>query len=66
VHRRSFVEVDGIPQPGPAPRFVGTPTRVQRPPARVGEHTEAILKDWGFSADEIADLHRSGAVASAK
>jgi alpha-methylacyl-CoA racemase len=39
---------------------------VQRPPARVGEHTEAILKDWGFSADEIADLHRSGAVASAK
>jgi alpha-methylacyl-CoA racemase len=66
VHRESFVEIDGIAQPAPAPRFLGTPTRVQRPPARVGEHTEAILKDWGFSADEIADLHRSGAVASAK
>jgi alpha-methylacyl-CoA racemase len=65
-HRNSFVEVDGIPQPGTAPRFLGTPTRVQRPPARVGEHTDAILKDWGFSADQIADLHRSGAVASAK
>jgi len=37
---------------------------VQRPPARVGEHTDAILADWGFSADEIAVLHKAGAVAS--
>ena len=64
-HRQSFVEVDGVAQPAPAPRFLGTPTHVQCPPARVGEHTEAILKDWGFSADEIATLHRAGAVASA-
>jgi alpha-methylacyl-CoA racemase len=64
-HRNSFVEVDGIAQPGPAPRFLGTPTQVQRPPARVGEHTNVILRDWGFSAAEIAALHRSGAVASA-
>jgi alpha-methylacyl-CoA racemase len=66
VHRESFVEIDGIPQPAPAPRFLGTPTRVQRPPARIGEHTDAILKDWGFSAGEIAELHQSGAVAGAK
>src|SRR5829696_5695208 len=66
VHRESFVEIAGIKQPAPAPRFLGTPTRVQRPPARIGEHTDAILKDWGFAADEIAGLHRSGAVASAK
>jgi alpha-methylacyl-CoA racemase len=64
-HRESFVEIDGIPQPAPAPRFLGTPTRVQRPPARVGEHTGAVLRDWGFSAAEIAELHRAGAVASA-
>ena len=64
-HRNSFVEIDGIPQPGPAPRFLGTPTRVQRPPARVGEHTDAVLRDWGFSAAEIAALHESSAVASA-
>ena len=65
VHRQSFVEVDGIKQPGPAPRFLGTPTRVQRPPARVGEHTEEVLRDWGFSANEIAELHASGGVKSA-
>jgi len=66
LHRESFVEIDGIPQPAPAPRFSGTPTEVQRPPARIGEHTDAILKDWGFTADEIATLHKAGAVASAK
>jgi alpha-methylacyl-CoA racemase len=64
-HRESFVEVDGIAQPAPAPRFLGTPTQIQRPPARIGEHTDAVLKDWGFSADEIAQLHQSGAVKSA-
>ena len=59
------VEIDGIAQPAPAPRFLGTPTVVQRPPARVGENTDEILRDWGFSAGEIAALHQSGAVKSA-
>jgi alpha-methylacyl-CoA racemase len=63
-HRESFIKVDGIAQPAPAPRFLGTPSRVQRPPARIGEHTDAVLKDWGFSGDEIAQLHGSGAVKS--
>ena len=65
VHRQSFVEIDGIAQPAPAPRFLGTPTRVQRPPARIGEHSDAVLEDWGFSADEVAALHQSGAVKPA-
>ena len=64
-HRNSFVEIDGIAQPAPAPRFLGTPTEVQMPPPRIGENTDAILKDWGFSAAEIAALHANGAVRSA-
>src|SRR5437016_6072966 len=64
VQRQSFVEVDGIAQPAPAPRFLGTPGQVQHPPAKIGEHTNAILKDWGFSGEEIAALHQCGAVAS--
>jgi alpha-methylacyl-CoA racemase len=63
--RGSFVEIDGIAQPAPAPRFLGTPTAVQRPPAKIGENTDDILKDWGFSAAEIASLHQSSAVKSA-
>src|SRR3954454_6922629 len=66
VERGSFIEIEGIPQPAPAPRFLGTPTHVQRPPARVGEHTDEVLRAWGFSAAEIAELHRSGAVAAAE
>jgi alpha-methylacyl-CoA racemase len=65
VHRGSFVEVAGIKQPGPAPKFLGTPTRVPRPPARVGEHTDEVLSDWGFSAVEIEALHQARAVAAA-
>jgi alpha-methylacyl-CoA racemase len=63
--RDSFVEIDGIAQPGPAPRFLGTPTRVESPPARAGEHTDGILRDWGFSAAEIAALHAADAIRSA-
>jgi alpha-methylacyl-CoA racemase len=64
-HRDSFIEIDGIAQPAPAPRFSGTPTRVTRPPAYTGENTDEVLADWGFSSGEIAALHQSGAVKSA-
>jgi alpha-methylacyl-CoA racemase len=64
-HRDSFVEIDGIAQPAPAPRFSATPTRVQSPPAYAGQDTGEVLRDWGFSAAEIAALHQSGAVKSA-
>ena len=47
-HRGTFVEVDGVVQPGPAPRFSRTPSKIQWPPARPGEHTEEALRDWGF------------------
>ena len=61
--RGTFVEVDGVPQPGPAPRFSRTPGAIGRPPAAPGQHTEEALRDWGFSADELADLRKSGAIA---
>jgi len=63
VARGSFIQVDGIQQPGPAPRFLGTPSEVQRPPAKAGEHTRDVLNDWGFSAAEIDRLYARSAVA---
>ena len=60
--RGTFVEVDGIPQPAPAPRFSRTPPAIQRPPARPGEHTDEALADWGFSAADIAQLRQAGAL----
>jgi alpha-methylacyl-CoA racemase len=59
--RRTFVEVDGVVQPAPAPRFSRTAARIQRPPPRAGENTDEVLRDWGFSAIEIEALRAAGA-----
>jgi alpha-methylacyl-CoA racemase len=61
--RRAFVEVDGIVQPAPAPRFSATPGALTRPPANPGEHTDEILAALGRDATATAALHESGAVA---
>ena len=60
--RQTFVDVDGVTQPAPAPRFSRTPGAVQAPPPKAGEHSEAVLRDWGFSTQEIADLRAAEAV----
>lgn len=60
--RNSFVDVEGVIQPAPAPKFSRTKPEIQRPPAGRGEHTEEALTDWGFKADEIAALKDAGAV----
>ncbi|RZL89436.1 MAG: CoA transferase [Variovorax sp.] len=58
--RGSFVEVGGVIQPGPAPRFSATPSALpRRAPAR-GEHGAAALQDWGFDATEISRLQQQG------
>jgi alpha-methylacyl-CoA racemase len=61
-HRATFIDVEGVVQPAPAPRFSRTAAAVERPPARAGQHTDDALGDWGFAADEIAKLREVGAV----
>ncbi len=58
--RETFVEIDGIVQPAPAPRFSRTVPQVQGPPQ--GADNETALRVWGFSADEIETLSASGAI----
>ena len=64
-HRGTFVEEGGVVQPGPAPRFSRTPSKIQRPPARPGEHTEEALRDWGFSASDLEGLRKAAAIVQA-
>jgi len=60
--RKAYVEVDGVTQPAPAPRFSATPAQVQSPPAAIGGHTAALLESVGYSAEEIAALSGAGVV----
>jgi alpha-methylacyl-CoA racemase len=63
VARGTFVEVAGVPQPRPAPRFSRTDGEVARPPPAAGEHTDEALAEWGFSGEEIRKLRDAKAVA---
>ncbi|MDB5444598.1 MAG: putative acyl-CoA transferase/carnitine dehydratase, partial [Phenylobacterium sp.] len=60
--RKTFVEVDGVTQPAPAPRFSATPGAIQGPPPKIGAHDREALGDWGFSAGEIEVLAKAGAL----
>ncbi|NLA37291.1 MAG: CoA transferase, partial [Actinobacteria bacterium] len=64
VERGTFIELNGITQPAPAPRFSETPGSVQRPPAHAGQHTDEVLGEWlGLDAGAIAALRENGTVA---
>jgi alpha-methylacyl-CoA racemase len=60
--REAFVEVAGVVQPAPAPRFSATPGAIAAPPPAIGAHNREALGDWGFSQTEIAALEASGAL----
>jgi alpha-methylacyl-CoA racemase len=58
--RGSFIEVDGVVQPVPAPRFLGTPSAQPRPAPGRGERGGEALRDWGFDAAAIERLRAQG------
>jgi len=47
-------------------KFSQTPGKVRSGAPLYGEHTSAILGAYGFDADEIAALHKEGAIAVAE
>ena len=60
--RQTFVEMDGVTQPAPAPRFSRTSPELTTSSRRAGEDTTTVLSDFGFDASEIEDLKAKGAV----
>jgi alpha-methylacyl-CoA racemase len=62
AHRQTFVEIAGVVQPAPAPRFSLTPGKIRRPPPRPGQGTDDALADWGLDGAEIRQLRESGAI----
>jgi alpha-methylacyl-CoA racemase len=58
--RRAFLDLDGIFQPAPAPRYSETLLDRPDPPRREGQDGESILAGLGYSAEEIARLRSEG------
>jgi alpha-methylacyl-CoA racemase len=61
--RSTFVEVAGVTQPGPAPRFSRSRCEIAGPPPHAGQHTDEALAGWGFSLEEIRRLREAKAIA---
>jgi alpha-methylacyl-CoA racemase len=60
--RETFVRLDGVLQPAPAPRFSRTPGRLTRRPPVPGEHTLEALADWGCDPGRVRGWVDSGAI----
>lgn len=62
VARDTFVTIDGIVQPGPAPRFSGTSPELPTAPSAPGADTDAVLAAFGISGARVDKLRACGAI----
>jgi alpha-methylacyl-CoA racemase len=60
--RQSFIRINDIAQPAPAPRLSRTPAAVRSPPAMPGEGANEALRDWGFTEGEVQRLRKAAAL----
>jgi alpha-methylacyl-CoA racemase len=60
--RGTFIEVDGVTQPAPAPRFSRTSPALPLAPERAGASGRSALINWGIPEWEIDRLSDEGAI----
>jgi alpha-methylacyl-CoA racemase len=60
--RATFIEVAGVVQPAPAPRFSRSGVATPHPAPVIGADGNQALQDWGFSVSEIETLRSAGAL----
>jgi alpha-methylacyl-CoA racemase len=65
VARNTFVEVDGVRHPAPAPRLDRTPGELAVKACYAGQHTDDVLRELGYGDDEVAALRGGDIVAGA-
>ena len=63
VARDTYVEVGGVTQPAPAPRFSRTPSAVAHATHDAGEDTNDVLTAMGLAQDEIDKLREAGSIS---
>jgi alpha-methylacyl-CoA racemase len=64
--RGAYIEIEGVVQPAPAPRFDRSVASVPKRSPQVGEHTAEVLAEAGLSNAEIDALLSSGAATGAQ
>ncbi|HEY4167093.1 MAG TPA: CaiB/BaiF CoA-transferase family protein [Reyranella sp.] len=62
--RGAYVDVQGFPQPAPAPRFSRTKEGIAGAAAKRGQHTDEVLLESGFSSKELGALRDSGVIGA--
>jgi alpha-methylacyl-CoA racemase len=62
VARGTFIDLEGVLQPAPAPRYSMTEADRPRAPRPEGADADSILAELGYTADEIEELRSLGAV----
>ena len=60
--RGTFVDVAGVQQPAPAPRFSRSSPPVPKEASPVGSDTQAVLRSAGYSESQIQSLREHGAL----
>ena len=65
VARNAFLNIDGLTQPAPAPRFSRTVPATPTPGAHPGQNTREVLTAWGIPSGEVDALIDKGAVKQA-
>jgi alpha-methylacyl-CoA racemase len=60
IARRTFLDLDGVFQPAPAPRYSDTSLDRPDPPRREGQDGGSILSALGYSVEEINELRAEG------
>ena len=64
-HRFDDTAATGLPPfavPKSPYRLSTSPVKIHSMPPRLGEHTDQVLAEYGFSTEEIAQLHANGTV----
>lgn len=64
--RDSFIDVDGVTQPAPVPRFSRTQSQAPTVFAGAGAEGRALLLDWGFDQKRIDALQAQGVIGAPK
>jgi alpha-methylacyl-CoA racemase len=63
VARNTYIEIDGVTQPAPAPRFSRTPSEAKHAGSQPGQDTDTVLAAMGFGERELARLKETGVIA---